>query len=69
MVYRLPQKEFEQLKLIKRGLLTNESLPHDRVAIGSLIEKDLLRPNGVAVRLTPEGQELLDGSREYEIID
>lgn len=69
MVYKLTQKELEQLKLIKRGLRTNELLPHDRVAIASLIEKGLLRPDGMAVRFTSEGEELLGGSREYEIID
>ena len=67
MVYKLTQQELEQLKLIKRGLRTNESLPHNRDAIASLIEKGFLRTDGIAVRFTAEGEELLGDSRKYVI--
>lgn len=68
MVYKLTQQEFNQLQLVKRGILTNERLAHDSVAIANLIEKGLLVPNGIAVKVSTEGEKLIDGSCEYAIV-
>ena len=63
MDYQLTNKEEEQLKLIERGLQTNEKLPHDGAAIASLIAKGLLVSIGISVRITPQGEEALRSIR------
>jgi len=63
MDYQITNKEKEQLKLIERGLRTNEKLPHDGAAIASLITKGLLVSIGISVRITPQGEEALRSIR------
>jgi hypothetical protein len=48
-----------ELKLLDRGLRTNEPLSHDRTAIAHLIELKLAYSSGIAVRITPLGYEML----------
>jgi hypothetical protein len=46
-------------KLLDRGLRTNETLGHDRNTIAHLIELELVYANGMAVRVTDLGYEVL----------
>jgi hypothetical protein len=64
MDYQLSDEELKQLRLIERGLLTNEKLPHDRVLVASLIAKGLVRTSGIAVKITPEGDEALRSAQQ-----
>ncbi len=61
--YQLTKKEEDQLKLIERGLRTNEELPHDGVVVASLIARGLLVSIGISVRITPQGEEVLKSLR------
>ena len=55
----LTLKEEHQLKLIARGLQTNENLNYDRATVDSLVKKRFLATAGIAIKLTPKGREAL----------
>jgi hypothetical protein len=48
-----------ELKRLNHGLRINEPLGHDRAAIAHLIELKLACANGMAVRITELGYEVL----------
>lgn len=47
-----------ELKLLDRGLRTNEPFGHDRSALAHLIKMELACPNGMAVRITDLGSRI-----------
>lgn len=56
----LSDEDSEQLKLLHRGLQTNERLPHKREPVARLIGYGLARPEGMSVRITALGYEVLE---------
>jgi hypothetical protein len=56
---RLSDRDAKELKLLDRGLRTNEPLAHDRAAVADLIELELARSSGIAVRITEIGYQVL----------
>lgn len=55
----LSRADADELKRLDRGLRTNEPIGHDRNAVGQLIELQLARANGIAVRITDLGYQVL----------
>jgi len=64
MDHQLTDEALEQLRLIERGLRTNEKLPHDRLLVASLIAKGLVKSSGIGVEITPEGHETLKSAQQ-----
>lgn len=59
IAYSLAPADVTELKQLDRGLRTNEALAHDRAAVAHLIELQLARSSGMAVRITELGYEVL----------
>jgi hypothetical protein len=55
----LSDADVRELKRLDYGLRTNEPFGHDRAAIARLIELKLASANGMAVRITERGYEVL----------
>jgi len=56
----LSDADVRELKRLDYGLRTNEPLGHDRAALARLIEFKLAFANGMAVRITELGYEVLN---------
>jgi hypothetical protein len=55
----LSRDDAKELRLLDRGLRTNEPLSHDGAAIAHLIKLALARSSRVAVRITDLGYQVL----------
>jgi len=55
----LSNRDASELKLVDWCLRTNEACGHDREAVAHLIAMELARANGMAVRITELGYEVL----------